>query len=82
MNEIEHYAISGGMKGRERLALLSSILAASTGRLLDLAGDSAGARRLDAGCGGGDVALELARRAGPWAPPPPMEQHPRPKCAA
>ncbi len=65
MNGIDHYAIRGGLKGRERLALLSSIFAESTGRLLDRAGVHAGARCLDAGCGGGDVSLELARRAGP-----------------
>ncbi len=65
MNEIDHYAIRGGMKGRERLALLASIFAGSTARLLDMAGVPEGARCLDAGCGGGDVSLELARRTGP-----------------
>ena len=65
MSEVDHYAIRGGIKGRERLRLLSGIFAASTGRLLDMAGIRAGARCLDAGCGGGDVSLELARRAGP-----------------
>jgi SAM-dependent methyltransferase len=65
MNDIDHYAIRGGIEGRERLALLSSIFAGSTARLLDLAGVPEGAACLDAGCGGGDVSLELARRAGP-----------------
>ena len=65
MNEIDHYAIRGGIEGRQRLALLSSIFAASTARLLDNVGVPEGARCLDAGCGGGDVSLELTRRAGP-----------------
>jgi SAM-dependent methyltransferase len=65
MSEIDHYAIRGGIKGRDRLRLLSDIFAGSTGRLLDMAGIRAGARCLDAGCGGGDVSLELARRVGP-----------------
>lgn len=65
MSVIDHYAIRGGIKGRDRLRLLSGIFAASTERLLDMAGDIDGARCLDAGCGGGDVSLELARRAGP-----------------
>lgn len=65
MSDFEHYAIRGGIRGRARLTLLTRIFAGSTGALLDMAGIGAGAHCLDAGCGGGDVALELARRAGP-----------------
>jgi len=59
------YIIRGGEKGRARLKVLSRILAGSTGRLLDRAGSLEGARIVDLGCGGGDVTMELARRAGP-----------------
>ncbi|MEN3977097.1 methyltransferase domain-containing protein [Emcibacter sp. SYSU 3D8] len=65
MNQIDHYAIRGGIEGRERLALLAGIFARGTARLLDMADIPRGAHCLDAGCGGGDVALDLARRAGP-----------------
>jgi ubiquinone/menaquinone biosynthesis C-methylase UbiE len=58
------YIIRGGEKGRARLAILSRILASSTNRLLDQVEPIAGAQIIDLGCGGGDVALELARRAG------------------
>ena len=61
----EAYIIRGGKKGRQRLGILSRILAASTNSLLDRVGSIAGAQIIDIGCGGGDVALELARRAGP-----------------
>src|SRR5262245_45549106 len=58
------YIIRGGEKGRARLVILSRILASSTNRLLDRAEPIAGAHIIDLGCGGGDVTLELARRAG------------------
>ncbi|MFO0993079.1 MAG: methyltransferase domain-containing protein [Hyphomicrobiales bacterium] len=61
----EAYIIRGGEKGRQRLGILSRILAASTNALLDRVGPIEGAQIIDMGCGGGDVALELARRAGP-----------------
>lgn len=65
MSTNDRYAIKGGIEGRARLTLLTRIFAGSTGKLLDAAGIPAGAHCLDAGCGGGDVARELARRAGP-----------------
>ncbi|MEN3953443.1 methyltransferase domain-containing protein [Iodidimonas sp. SYSU 1G8] len=65
MSTNDRYAIRGGIEGRARLTLLTRIFAGSTGKLLDAAGIAPGAQCLDAGCGGGDVTRELARRAGP-----------------
>jgi SAM-dependent methyltransferase len=59
------YVIRGGLAGRERLRVLARIQAAPTIRLLQRVRIARGARCLDAGCGGGDVTLELARIAGP-----------------
>src|SRR3954471_25046910 len=59
------YVIRGGAEGRERLRLLAQVMAPSSRALLAEAGVTAGAICLDLGCGGGDVALELARAAGP-----------------
>jgi len=59
------YIIRGGKKGRQRLGILSRILVSSTNVLLDRVEPIAGAQIIDIGCGGGDVALELGRRAGP-----------------
>ena len=61
----EAYIIRGGKKGRQRLGILSRILASSTNALLDRVEPITEAQIIDIGCGGGDVALELARRAGP-----------------
>jgi len=61
----DRYAIRGGAPGRERLRLLSGVMQAGTEALLDAAGIRVGDRCLDIGCGGGDVAFELARRVGP-----------------
>jgi SAM-dependent methyltransferase len=61
----EPYIIEGGQGGRARLAVLSRVLAASTGALLDRFGPLEGRTVVDAGCGGGDVSFELARRVGP-----------------
>ena len=58
------YIIRGGLSGRERLRVISRVLRPTTLALLDRVGVPEGARCLDAGCGGGDVALELAARAG------------------
>ena len=58
------YAIAGGHTGRERLRLVSRVMADSTRRLLDDAGVRSGSSWLDVGCGGGDVSVELARRVG------------------
>jgi SAM-dependent methyltransferase len=61
----ESYIIRGGMEGRERLRLIARITRPTTLALLERAGLQAGMRCLDAGCGGGDVSLELARAVGP-----------------
>ena len=60
----KNYIISGGVKGRERLRILSQVMAGDTNRLLDCVGIKPGMACLDAGCGGGDVTCELARRVG------------------
>jgi SAM-dependent methyltransferase len=59
------YIIRGGVAGRERLRVLSRVMAPMTQRLLERIGVPRGARCLDAGCGGGDVSLTLARMVGP-----------------
>jgi ubiquinone/menaquinone biosynthesis C-methylase UbiE len=58
------YIIRGGLSGRQRLRVISRVMRPTTLALLDRVGVPEGARCLDAGCGGGDVALELAARAG------------------
>jgi SAM-dependent methyltransferase len=65
MTVTPHYAIRGGIAGRERLRILARTLHASTSALFDRLGVGAGLRCLDVGCGGGDVTFELARRVGP-----------------
>ena len=65
MSDSSTYVIAGGIPGRERLRILARVMAPTTNPLLDRLGDLTGARCLDAGCGGGDVTRELARRAGP-----------------
>lgn len=59
------YIIRGGLPGRERLRLLARVMRPVTLPLLDRLDLRPGLRCLDVGCGGGDVTLELARRAGP-----------------
>src|SRR5215213_1066923 len=59
------YVIRGGIAGRERLRILARTLHAGTSALFDRLGVGAGLQCLDVGCGGGDVTLELERRAGP-----------------
>jgi SAM-dependent methyltransferase len=58
------YMIRGGAPGRERLRVLARAMRPTTTALLDRVGIPPGARCLDVGCGGGDVTLELAARAG------------------
>jgi len=58
------YAIRGGQSGRERLRVLSHVQQARTFDFLDKLGVRPGNACLDVGCGGGDVARELARRVG------------------
>ncbi len=57
------YMIRGGREGRERLRLITRVLAPATSALLDRVGIPEDAACLDVGSGGGDVTLELARRA-------------------
>jgi SAM-dependent methyltransferase len=57
------YIIRGGHEGRERLRLVSRVVAPATSALLDRIGIPEDAACLDVGSGGGDVTLELARRA-------------------
>jgi SAM-dependent methyltransferase len=59
------YAIAGGKEGKQRLDLLSGAMRPSTLELLDSAGLKSGDRCLDAGCGGGHVARDMARIVGP-----------------
>jgi SAM-dependent methyltransferase len=64
LNASGGYAVRGGLAGRERLRLLSRVMASTTGELLDHVAVQPGSAWLDAGCGGGDVSFELARRVG------------------
>lgn len=59
-----HYIIRGGVEGRERLRVLSRILHPLTVDLLQRAGAQTGMRCLEAGCGGGDIAIEMSRMVG------------------
>jgi SAM-dependent methyltransferase len=65
MSGASSYIIRGGQDGRARLSVLARVMAASTGALLDRLGALDGRTVVDAGCGGGDVSFELARRVGP-----------------
>jgi SAM-dependent methyltransferase len=65
MKVSEHYVIRGGIEGRERLRVLARVLQPSTDALFDRLGICDGLVCLDAGCGGGDVSFELARRVAP-----------------
>jgi len=59
------YTITGGDQGKRRLNLLAEIFQPTTRRLLKDAGLHPGDRCLDLGCGGGHVALDMARIVGP-----------------
>ena len=59
------YTIEQGPGVRERMNLLAAVHAPTTFALLDSVGVAEGARCIDLGCGGGHVAMELGRRAGP-----------------
>lgn len=59
------YVIRGGAEGKKRLALLARTLWPTTSQLLRRAGLAEGMDCLDLGCGGGDVALEMAAWVGP-----------------
>jgi ubiquinone/menaquinone biosynthesis C-methylase UbiE len=61
----DHYIIRGGVEGRERLRILARVMRPTTRGLLDRVGIEARMVCLDVGCGGGDVALDLADLVGP-----------------
>lgn len=65
MPDSSHYVIKGGREGRERLRVLGRVMHESSASLFDRLGVRNGHACLDVGCGGGDAAIELARRAGP-----------------
>jgi ubiquinone/menaquinone biosynthesis C-methylase UbiE len=60
-----HYIIRGGLQGRERLRIVSRVMRPGTMALLDRAGIQPGMTCLEAGCGGGDVAFDMARMVAP-----------------
>jgi SAM-dependent methyltransferase len=62
---VHRYAIRGGNEGKERLDVLARVLLPTTTRLLDAVGLSRGMKCLDVGCGGGHVAILMARIVGP-----------------
>jgi SAM-dependent methyltransferase len=61
----DHYIIRGGVAGRERLRALARVMRPTTLSMFDVVGIKPGMACLDVGCGGGDVAFELARLVGP-----------------
>jgi SAM-dependent methyltransferase len=64
-SHLASYIIKGGEEGRARLAVIGRVLEPSTRSLFDRFEPLRGRLVVDAGCGGGDVTMELARRAGP-----------------
>jgi 2-polyprenyl-3-methyl-5-hydroxy-6-metoxy-1,4-benzoquinol methylase len=59
------YTIERGLGVRQRMDLLAAVRGPATEQLLDSLSLDAGARCVDVGCGGGHVAIEIARRVGP-----------------
>jgi predicted O-methyltransferase YrrM len=59
------YIIRGGVEGRERLRVLSRVMRPTTVALLHRAGIQTAMACLEIGCGGGDVAFDIARMVGP-----------------
>lgn len=59
------YILRGGDDGAARLRILGAATRPTTLRLLERAGIAPGLRVLDAGCGSGEVTVELARLVGP-----------------
>ena len=59
------YAIRGGKEGKKRLDLLARVMLPTTMQLLDRVGLIRGMKCLDVGCGGGHVAMLMARIVGP-----------------
>jgi len=62
---MSRYSIRGGAEGRERLRILANAWRPATLLLLERAGIRPGMTALDIGCGGGDVAFDLAQLVGP-----------------
>jgi SAM-dependent methyltransferase len=65
MPDSSHYVIRGGLEGRERLRILARVMRPGSMALFDRCGLRDGMICLDAGCGGGDATLEVARRVAP-----------------
>jgi ubiquinone/menaquinone biosynthesis C-methylase UbiE len=63
----EAYIIRGGVAGRERLRILSRVMRPTSLALLQRAGLQAGVNVLEIGCGGGDLAFDIARIVGAGA---------------
>ena len=59
-----YYVIRGGVEGRDRLRIMARVLRPVTLALFERVGVRRGMTCLDIGCGGGDVALDLARLIG------------------
>jgi ubiquinone/menaquinone biosynthesis C-methylase UbiE len=59
------YIIRGGIAGRERLRILSRVMRPTSLDLLQRAGLTSGMNVLEIGCGGGDLAFDIARIIGP-----------------
>jgi ubiquinone/menaquinone biosynthesis C-methylase UbiE len=59
------YIIQGGVAGRERLRILSRVMRPTSLALLQRAGLQAGMKVLEIGCGGGDLAFDIARIVAP-----------------
>jgi ubiquinone/menaquinone biosynthesis C-methylase UbiE len=60
-----HYIIRGGAEGRERLRIIARVMQPTTRALLQRCGIRPAMRCLDVGCGGGDLAFDLARMVSP-----------------
>lgn len=58
------YTIHGGDEGKKRLDILANTIEPGTARFLEMARIKAGMRCLDLACGGGNVALILAKYVG------------------
>lgn len=58
------YTIHGGDEGKNRLDILAKTIEPGTARFLEMAGINTGMHYLDLACGGGNVALTLAKYVG------------------
>jgi ubiquinone/menaquinone biosynthesis C-methylase UbiE len=58
------YILRGGVEGRERLRTLSRVMRPTSLALLQRAGIRPGMACLEIGCGGGDLAFDMARMTG------------------